>query len=234
MIALAAGLAAPELDLARDGAQRVAGLAQALLPFFFSALAAVPGGLPGQRLHGSPALLALLGDGAAIGARVAALAGGPMRPVRAVLFDKSAEGNNWALGWHQDRTIVVRERRAVAGFGPWSVKQGLVHVEPPFALLEAMVTVRIHLDPVDAQNAPLLIARGSHRLGRIAEGAIEAVVAGSAHHVCLAEVGDVWFYRTPILHASGAATGPLRARRVLQVDYCGQDLPAGLEWLGIG
>src|SRR5688572_24410562 len=45
------------------------------------------------------------------------------RPVRAVLFDKSEEAN-WSTGWHQDRTIAVRERREVEGYGPWSIKGG--------------------------------------------------------------------------------------------------------------
>ncbi len=84
--------------------------------------------------------------------------GDAVRPVRAILFDKQ-DGANWALGWHQDRTIEVAKQRQVEGFGPWTVKQGRVHVAPPVSLLEHMVTVRFHLDPVDADNAPLLVAR---------------------------------------------------------------------------
>ena len=45
-----------------------------------------------------------------------------------------------------------------------------------------MVTLRVHLDPVPATNAPLLIAPGSHKLGRIAFGhdtLYEAVSEGS-------------------------------------------------------
>ena len=61
---------------------------------------------------------------------------------------------------------------------------------------------------------------------------MEAVVARAPIFSCLAEVGDVWVYRTPILHASHAAE-PGRRRRVLQVDYAAGDLPAPLEWLGI-
>jgi signal transduction histidine kinase len=46
---------------------------------------------------------------------------------------------------------------------------------------------------------------------------------------CLADAGDVWVYRTPILHASDRAANG-RRRRVLQVDYSGDDLPDGLSW----
>ena len=95
-----------------------------------------------------------------------------------------------------------------------------------------MVTLRIHLDPVPADNAPLLIAPGSHRLGRVTEGEIAAVVARCGTQACLAERGDVWTYATPILHASAASHGQ-RHRRVLQVDYSADTLPPPLAWLGI-
>lgn len=94
------------------------------------------------------------------------------------------------------------------------MKAGLQHVAPPFELLAEMVTLRIHLDPVDAGNAPLLIAPGSHRLGRVPESEIKGAVARCGTFTCLAEAGDVWLYATPILHASDAATNP-RRRRVL-------------------
>ena len=230
------------LDLGRDGACLHPGLATAILGDLASILAKWPDGHAGIRISGDPDLARMLGSEGAIGAMAAEAKGRDVRPVRAVLFDKN-ERADWSLGWHQDRTIAVCERAEVAGFGPWSVKQGIRHVEPPFAVIEGMVTVRIHLDPVDADNAPLLIAQGSHRLGRIPVGEVEAVVAGLPVHACLARAGDVWCYRTPILHASNAARAesgsPVktgsggRRRRVLQVDYAAGDLPAPLDWLGI-
>lgn len=185
----------------------------------------------GIRLHGIEGLRGVLDPAGPI-ARIAADAiGAGARPVRAILFDKTA-ATNWALGWHQDRTIVVAERRDVAGFGPWTVKAGLLHVAPPFELLAGMVTLRVHLDPVGPDNAPLLVAPGSHRFGRVAEDDIDAVVAECGIAECLADDGDVWLYATPILHASDAAVHP-RRRRVLQVDYAPETLPGGLAWLGI-
>ena len=82
------------------------------------------------------------------------------------------------------------------------------------------------------RNAPLLIALGSHRLGRIAEGDVEAHVRSSTIHACLAQRGDIWLYATPILHASEASAAPTR-RRVLQIDYSADTLPTPLEWLGV-
>lgn len=219
------------LTLDRDGALLLPGAASGVLSAIEAALAEVPAERAGVRLHGLAALHNLLAPTGAIGAIAAEARGPDTRPVRALLFDKSV-ATNWALGWHQDRTIVVRERRDVDGFGPWTVKQGLQHVAPPFALLETMVTLRVHLDPVSVDNAPLLIAVGSHRHGRVAESAVEKVVRNCRVHACLAERGDVWIYATPILHASDAAERPAR-RRVLQVDFAAQSLPGGLEWLGV-
>ena len=151
--------------------------------------------------------------------------------MRAILFDKTAAAN-WALPWHQDRVIAVRERIEVEGFGPWSRKHGAVHVAPPFPLLARMLTLRVHLDPVPETNAPLLVAPGSHRRGRIAETDVPAIVAACGAVPCLADPGDIWLYATPILHASDRATAVNR-RRVLQVDYSADALPGGLEWLGV-
>lgn len=185
----------------------------------------------GLRLRGVDGLAPILAPNGHIGTCAASVLGGGARPVRAILFDKTA-ATNWALGWHQDRTIAVKARVAVEGFELWSVKSGMPHVEPPFALLASMVTLRVHIDPVPVSNAPLLIAPGSHKLGRIAEDEIKDVVRRCGTVACLAEPGDIWLYATPILHASDAATTPMH-RRVLQVDFAVGELPGGLEWLGV-
>jgi hypothetical protein len=214
----------------RHGAALHAGAALPLLDSFHALAASVPPDRAGVRLHGQPTLAGLLEHGP-IAAIASSCLGAPARPVRAVLFDKSP-GNNWALGWHQDRTVAVRERRAVDGYGTWSLKQGIPHVEPPFAVIERMATLRIHLDTVPQDNAPLLVAPGSHRLGRIAEADIADTVVRCGTAVCLADAGDVWAYATAILHAS-AASGGGGPRRVLQVDFACDRLPGGLEWLGV-
>lgn len=107
----------------------------------------------------------------------------------------------------------------------------MLHVAPPISLLERMLTIRVHLDDVPAENAPLLVAPGSHRFGRVPEGKIAEVVQACGVVTCIAEAGDVWLYATPILHASEASRLPGH-RRVLQVDYAAEELPGGLEWLG--
>src|SRR5262249_48324765 len=75
---------------------------------------------------------------------VASIIGPGAKVVRSILFDKTREAN-WDVAWHQDTTIAVEEQVDVPGFGPWSTKGGLPHVRPPAALLEAMLTARVHL-----------------------------------------------------------------------------------------
>lgn len=189
------------------------------------------GARPGARLRGADLLDDILATTGPVGALAVRLTSPAARPVRAVMLDKTPEAN-WAVAWHQDRTLPVAERVEVEGFGPWSTKDGLLHVAPPFEILARMITLRVHLDPVDAANAPLRAALGSHRLGRVA--ATDAADRAAEHPVidCLAASGDVWAYATPILHASDRAEPP-RRRRVLQVDYADFDLPGGLKWTGL-
>lgn len=158
---------------------------------------------------------------------LAAKQGTQMRPVRAILFDKSC-ATNWVLGWHQDRTIAVRAHAEVSGFENWTVKSGVVHAEPPFSIIERMVTVRIHLDDVPADNGPLRVILGSHSLGRLEEQQL-VELDPEPQLTCLASAGDVWLYRTSIVHASDRSA-PGHRRRVLQVDFSSDQLPYPLEW----
>jgi len=191
----------------------------------------LPSPQPGARLVGDLRVATLCDAGGALGKIAGSLLSGVARPVRAVLFDKTPD-NNWPLGWHQDRTICVRDRAEVAGFGPFTKKHGILHVQPPASVIAGMVTLRAHLDDCGAANAPLKVAPGSHLLGLIPVGAVNDIVARADIATNHARAGDVWAYRTLILHASDAAIRPVR-RRVLQVDFANFDLPAPLDWLGI-
>jgi hypothetical protein len=189
-------------------------------------------GRPGTRLRVAPEVAVLLAADGSVGRVAKNLIGPEAMPVRAVLFDKSPDAN-WIVAWHQDRTIAVCERHDTPGFGPWSIKDGILHVAPPISVLEGMVTMRLHLDPVDADNAPLVVATGSHRFGYVAADIAAERASECPNLVCEAAPGDVWAYSTPILHMSARSIGD-RRRRVLQVDYASAPLPEPLEWGGIG
>jgi hypothetical protein len=219
------------IDFATHGARLFKGALKPCMAELKAALADLPPDEAGVRIHGIEALEPLLASTGCLGAVAASVLGGGAKPVRAILFNKSPE-TNWSLAWHQDRTISVKEKREVPGFGPWTVKSGMHHVAPPFELLARMVTLRAHLDDVPATNAPLLIAPGSHTFGRIPVSDVDEIVERCGTRACLAEAGDVWLYATPILHASEGASAPI-SRRVFQVDFAAEALPNGLEWLGV-
>lgn len=153
---------------------------------------------------------------------------GAPRLVRAIYFDKSP-GANWLVPWHQDLTFAVRERREVPGFGPWSVKDGIPHVQPPVGLLEQVITVRLHLDPCDGDNGALRVLPGTHALGRLAADQIQDCRTQVAEVLCAMEAGDALLMRPLLLHASSKSMTD-RHRRILHLEYAGFDLPDGLAW----
>ena len=87
-------------------------------------------------------------------------------PVRGTLFDKTP-GANWLVPWHQDLSICVVARIDVPGYGPWTIKAGVCHVQPPVSILEDILSVRIHFDDCDESNGALRVLPGTHRLGRL-------------------------------------------------------------------
>ena len=154
---------------------------------------------------------------------VRALLGSRARAHRGILFDKS-EDANWTLGLHQDTKIAVKQRIDTAGFSGWSVKEGVVHCQPPVEYLEESLAIRIHLDPSTPTNGPLMILPGSHLDG------IGSMEPDGVPKMCLAEPGDLILMKPLVWHGSGKSTEPGMHRRVIHLEYCGLELPGRLEW----
>lgn len=148
--------------------------------------------------------------------------------VRALLFDKTPTAN-WKVIWHQDLTIATQRRADVAGYGPWSDKAGVPHVQPPVSILESMLAVRVHLDPCDAENGPVRVLDGSHRHGRLPAEAIDELRRGQSERDCCVVEGGVLAFRPLIVHASAPARVP-KHRRVVHIEYAAQELPLPLAW----
>lgn len=148
--------------------------------------------------------------------------------VRGLLFDKRP-GANWKVPWHQDLTIAVRGRVEAEGFGPWSVKAGVTHVQASNAVLEQMLAVRIHLDDCGPDNGPLRLISGTHTVGVLRPPAIDEWVATHGAEVGVAIAGSILAFRPLLLHASSAAVAPTH-RRVVHFDFAACELPGGLEW----
>jgi ectoine hydroxylase-related dioxygenase (phytanoyl-CoA dioxygenase family) len=158
------------------------------------------------------------------------LAGDQARSVRCLFFDKNPTAN-WNVGWHQDLTIAVRQRLPAEGFGPWTLKAGVPHVQPPVSILEGILTLRIHLDKTDESNGALRVVSGSHRLGRLSPQMIEHLTAARNDKTCSVDAGGVLFMRPLLLHSSPSCKTPAH-RRVLHVEFSADRLPGGLAWYG--
>lgn len=161
-------------------------------------------------------------------ALVHAALGPEARVVRGILFDKR-DGANWKVPWHQDVTIAVQARVDAEGFGPWSNKAGVLHVQPPAHVLEKMISLRLHLDDCPEENGALRVLPGTHLQGKLGERVIEELAAGKTGVVCEIDAGGVLMMRPLLVHASSAATQP-RHRRVIHFDYASAELPVGMGW----
>ncbi len=146
--------------------------------------------------------------------------------VRVLFFDKPPQ-QTWALPWHKDLTVAVRDNRLPGSlFTHPTRKAGVPHAEAPLAVLENMLTARIHLDEVTDENGPLQVLPGSHRAGKKLE------TEGTRPHAIYARPGSVLLIRPLVAHASGRShPGTDRHRRILHLEFAGSpELPDGYAW----
>ncbi|MBB5057377.1 ectoine hydroxylase-related dioxygenase (phytanoyl-CoA dioxygenase family) [Granulicella aggregans] len=169
-----------------------------------------------------------LADSPQIRALVEPILGTEAFPVRGILFDKTGEAN-WKVPWHQDVTIAVTNRIEASGYGPWSIKAGVQHVQPPAQILENMLSVRIHLDDCPASNGALRVISATHQYGKLSQAEIEAVVLQQVPITCEADAGDALLMRPLLIHASSPSTVPSH-RRVIHFDFANVELANGLGW----
>jgi hypothetical protein len=135
--------------------------------------------------------------------------------VRVLYFDKPPE-QSWALPWHKDFAIAVKDNRLPSKqFSHPTTKIGVPHVEAPRWLLEQMLTLRLHLDDMTDENGPLKVVPKSHR--------------GDA---VLGNRGDVLIMRPLLSHCSNRSKeGTPLHRRILHLEFSGiQELPDGYAW----
>ena len=164
-----------------------------------------------QRLKQHPALAPLLPEGAVA--------------VQCTYFEKSVD-RNWLVPWHQDLSLPVAERVQHPALRGWSVKEGVLQVQPPAAVLEQVVAVRLHLDDCGPQDGPLRVLPGSHTAGAQPD---KAPSATDAAVVCTAPRGSALLMRPLLMHASSKASGH-SLRRVLHLLFAPPTPPLGLRW----
>jgi hypothetical protein len=142
--------------------------------------------------------------------------------VRVLFFDKPPE-QTWALPWHRDLTIAVKDNRLPSKrFRKPTTKADVPHIQAPRDLLEQMLTLRLHLDEATDENGPLRVVPGSH-----VEGAADRPAVS-----ILAAAGDVLAMRPLLLHCSHRSHPDTRRhRRILHLEFAAApELPDGFAW----
>ncbi len=164
-------------------------------------------------LRRHPALAAILQD---------------LRCVQCTLFAKTAT-RNWLVPLHQDLSIPVAERVPAPEVTGWSLKDDCLFAQPPDAVLEALVAVRLQLDPASPGDGALWVVAGSHGAGRLT---VEQALTLRRLHgevPCPVPCGGALVLRPLLLHRSSRQTGE-GPRRVLHFLYGPAALPFGLRW----
>ncbi|WP_370281026.1 phytanoyl-CoA dioxygenase family protein [Pontibacterium sp.] len=134
-----------------------------------------------------------------------------------------------AKAWHQERNVVLNQKVDIADWGPWHEEDGVHYVQPPIEVLDNMVTLRLQLDAANEESGYLRIIPRSHNTGLMSEEEIAAYAESHESIDCFTEAGDVLAIRPHVLHKTCEGSSG-SSRRVLQIEYCGYKLPAGLEW----
>lgn len=146
--------------------------------------------------------------------------------VRVLYFDKPP-GHSWALPWHKDYSLAVKEHRPSAQFTKPTLKAGVPHVIAPHEVLDRMLTVRVHLDDMTPANGPLRVIPGSHRFYDQRNDEPRDAVTLECRF------GDALLMRPLLTHASGHSQSDAGLhRRVVHLE-CAADraLADGFEWM---
>lgn len=157
---------------------------------------------------------------------IASLLPSGARAVQCTLFAKTPD-TNWSVTPHQDLSVPVRERVEAPGWSGWSVKEGVTFAQPPRAVLEQLLAVRLQLDGDADVTGPLEVVPGSHRDGRLSMEALKTQLVAPRVR-CIVPRGGVLALRPLLVHASGKASGAGH-RRVLHFLY-GPPLEDGVAW----
>jgi ectoine hydroxylase-related dioxygenase (phytanoyl-CoA dioxygenase family) len=178
-----------------------------------------------------PAALAVARDARLVGIAKQILGCEPL-PFGATLFDKSP-ASNWIVVWHQDTALPLRARNDSAGWGPWSVKDGVIYAHAPDHALRRVVALRLHLDDSVFETGPLRVLPKTHAMGVLTDDAIHDLSDRITPVDCLVPRGGILAMRPLIVHASSKSKSEL-PRRVLHITYAGSDaIGDGLE-LAVG
>lgn len=142
-------------------------------------------------------------------------------PFRATLFEKTLAAN-WLVVWHQDTALPLRERQELQGWGPWSVKEGILYAHAPSTALSQVLALRIHFDDSTSANGPLRVLPRTHELGVLSDDQIHDLSKQVTPVDCLVPKGGVVAMRPLVVHASSKSQIEM-PRRVLHIEYAASE-----------
>lgn len=114
-------------------------------------------------------------------------------------------------------------------FGPWSVKNGVHHVEPPLHILERITAIRLHLEDCTEDHGPLIVSPKTNHLGRLTGEKIAEALQVHGEEIATVDAGSVLVMKPLTLHRSSKMAHGKR-RRVIHLDCTDQALPEPLAW----
>ena len=211
------GFSIAEVKLSRDQCEHIA--------LSVPVIAAGRGGVRGLIEH--PTVMQLLRH-TDLGRYLWSMVGRDLVAVNATFFDRTPE-SSWRVPWHQDRRVSVRERLNVEGYTAWSVKAGIVHVEPPVHVLEQMLAVRVYIDDCGPDDGPLRVLPGTHQQGKLSAEHVARLVEMEAITELCVEKGAIVIMRPLLLHSSPPAR-VAGHRRVLHIEFAPIEAVSPLQW----
>jgi ectoine hydroxylase-related dioxygenase (phytanoyl-CoA dioxygenase family) len=146
-------------------------------------------------------------------------------PFRATMFEKTTDAN-WLVVWHQDTALPLQRREETPGWGPWSIKEGVIYAHAPATALSQVLALRVHLDDSTSQNGPLRVLPATHTLGVLSDDAIHQLAQGIAPVECCVQRGGIVAMRPLVVHSSSKSQSEC-ARRVLHIEYAASTAIAG-------
>ncbi|QDV27604.1 phytanoyl-CoA dioxygenase family protein [Aureliella helgolandensis] len=151
--------------------------------------------------------------------------------VRGLVFDKPPE-RSWTLPWHRDRTLAIeRVPEDLLDFAHPTHKAGTAHILAPNWLLGEMLTLRFSIDPMTAENGPLVVMPGSHQTDSAGDGDLDAPNTTLMQTV-FCDAGDVFMMRPLLAHSSLVSqAGTSMRRRIIHLELCSREqLPGEFCW----
>lgn len=165
-------------------------------------------------------------------------------PRLASSFDRQGNsgGGGISVSCHLVRQVPDRQLAGVAsgygsalhaeespGWGPWSMKEGVVYAQASASALRQVLALRVHLDDWTEHHGPLRVLRGSHKVDVLSHEEMERMVPETAHVECGVRRGGVLAMRPLLIHSS-SKSHEHSPRRVLHIEYAASIFPTeGLE-----